>query len=263
MHELKVPLLNEELEAENVPADKFFLMTIPIVILLTLTEGIEEKLYLNFLRDFVWEYFSKENLSLLGQVTDDEQAQWLAQFCWATFIMMRAAISHKSVHRSTAKEKYIPLVAAAAAIYPWNYGQHLGTLVGQQFFKISPNQAAYFSSLFTGVFEGATQYVVTKVGHVLVDANERNDLTVKSLFKEFGLSITIGAVPGSIWQVMSMACRNTNSFLASGIVASSVAIVNSLSENAFRFFSKTKIKNPNTSEDEDENYGYTSPQITK
>jgi hypothetical protein len=219
-------------------------------------EDIEEKLFLNLLRDVVWEYFAKENLGITGQATDNVQSQWLAQFVFATFIMARATISRKSLHKSVDKEKYIPLLAASAAIYPWNYGQQLGTQFGSDFLNLSKSQAAYFSSLFTGVFEGTTQYLVTKAGHLLIDEDIRKNYTFKSFMLELGLNMTVGALPGAMWQIVSETCSQTNSFIASGLVASTVGICNVISENVIKLATRPrKIKS--------ENEGYQPPQFSK
>jgi hypothetical protein len=225
----------------------------PIVITLNLLfflmEDIEEKIFLNLLRDLIWEYLAKENIGITGQATDNVQSQWLAQFVFATFSMTRAAIARKSPHKSTGKEKYIPLLAASAAIYPWNYGQQLGAQFGTDFLNLSKTPAAYFSSLFTGVFEGTTQYLVTKVGHLLIDAETRKKFTIKSFMQELGLNMTIGALPGAAWQIVSETCSQTNSFFASGVVASTVAICNVISENVIK-----RVTRPRKVKSEEESY---------
>ncbi len=154
--------------------------------------------------------------------------------------MIRAVISRKSLHKSVGKEKYIPLLAAAAAIYPWNYGQQLGAQVGAEFLSLSKTQAAYFSSLFTGVFEGTTQYLVTKAGHLLIDEATREKFTLKSFMQELGLNMSVGALPGAAWQIASATCSQTNSFFASGLVASTVAICNVFSENVIKLVTRPK-----------------------
>ncbi len=199
---------------------------------------------LNTVRDFTWTFLSYESLNLYLHQTDnahyDTSGQWLGQQLWATgaMLMMGLGIAVLSCCRSRnlpAKDIAIYTAAAATAIYTWDRGQQIGINCGKRQLSLSSQGAAYFSAIFTGIFEGPTQYALIALSKVISDSEERKKyMDVKKacikLFKDISYSASVGAVPGAVWQIMYAACLQAGiGPVATGIVVMlCVAFANTL-----------------------------------
>ena len=68
------------------------------------------------------------------------------------------------------------------------------------------------ASIFTGTFEGLTQFLVSQLWTLIWEAcqNRKNGTSKKSyqvkdgvlFFAKVGLNVTIGALPGALWQII-------------------------------------------------------------
>ncbi len=185
-------------------------------------------LFQNFARDWTWGIWSVEDWNFKFESTRYDlgpNGQWGPQFLYGSLAAMAATLISAGICKASGKEIPIKdmiatLVGTMAAIIPWNAGQNLGMMLGQAM-GMSQVNSAYFASTFTGIFEGATQFIMIKITSKLCDAEERRkfcenpkhyltDLfdteTLKQFAKEFGFSITIGAIPGAVWQLVFTAC---------------------------------------------------------
>ena len=61
------------------------------------------------------------------------------------------------------------------AIYTWDRGQQLGIKLGQDKLKMSRKKAAYFASVFTGLFEGVTQFSFINLGNLTLKRDKRKE----------------------------------------------------------------------------------------
>ena len=105
-------------------------------------------------------------------------------------------------------------LGASAAIPTWDYGQVLGIAQGQSM-GMSTISAGYYASMYTGLFEGATQTALItalntcagryREGESLASWDSAKDVLINVL-KALPLGVTIGAVPGAVWQLVYNAC---------------------------------------------------------
>jgi hypothetical protein len=197
-------------------------------------EAIKNNIYLaialgqNFARDWVWGAWSQEQWDFAFVSTPQDfgiNGQWGPQFFWGSLSAIASTVISAGACKVAGKE--IPykemtstLVGTMAAIIPWNAGQYLGMTIGQANGWSQVN-SALFASYFTGTFEGITQFLTIKLTKALADPEERAKFCanpkeyLKALFdketlaqfaKDFGYSITIGAIPGTVWQLVFTAC---------------------------------------------------------
>ncbi|MDX2165186.1 MAG: hypothetical protein SFW07_07205 [Gammaproteobacteria bacterium] len=182
----------------------------------------------NFARDWTWGIWSVEDWNFKFESTRYDlgpNGQWGPQFLYGSLAAISATLISAGICKASGKQIPVKdmmasLVGTMAAIIPWNAGQNLGILIGNALGWPQVN-SAFFASTFTGIFEGATQFIMIKITSKLCDAEERRkfcedpkqyltDLfdkeTLKQFSKEFGYSISIGAIPGAIWQLVFTAC---------------------------------------------------------
>jgi len=182
----------------------------------------------NFGRDWVWGIWSQKEWNFYFESTPQDfglRGEWGPQFVYGSLAAITATIISAGACKAAGKE--IPykdmiasLVGTMAAIIPWDAGYNLGMSIGQAN-GWSQLNSALFSSIFTGVFEGATQFITIKLTKKLCDAEERRKFcedpkqylkdcfdpeTLAQFAKDFGYSITIGAIPGAVWQLVFAAC---------------------------------------------------------
>lgn len=198
---------------------------------------------LNFLRDFAWAWWSYQNLSdritqtadtgydssgeSLGQCVAGSTAMVAGYFgIWAGYLLAKKIMPKK--------DSIIYVAAASAAIMPWDAGQQLGIALGQKKLELSPSHAGLFASVFTGGAEGLVQNLVIRLGSLLRYAEEREKYKlnpcryISTIAAEFGLSFTVGAAPGAVWQLVYVAgvVNHFGPALTSSLVASAVAATN-------------------------------------
>lgn len=185
-------------------------------------------LYQNFSRDWTWGVWSVNDWNFKFESTRYDlgpNGQWGPQFLYGSLAAISATLISAGICKASGKQIPVKdmmasLVGTMAAIIPWNAGQNVGHMIGQALGWSQVN-AAFFASTFTGIFEGATQFIMIKITSKLCDAEERQkfcadpkqyltDLfdreTLKQFSKECGYSITIGAIPGAVWQLVFTAC---------------------------------------------------------
>ena len=176
-------------------------------------EKLSLQVLLNFMRDTAWSYWGQNNFSLEIISSKDPLQQMAGQQFVGTLAMVLGFISIWSGYKL--KGKPMPLkeaiaytTAAAAAICPWDLGQAWGIDMGMNQLGMKADTAGYFASTHTGVIEGGTQFLVMKLGKLLISPAERQKFQAnpKAVLMELGLNLTIGAVPGAAWQIVYNAC---------------------------------------------------------
>ncbi len=222
----------------------------------------------NSIRDWIWTYLSYDLLNMRLQVTTDAtfdfKGQWAGQQLYATLGMVIFAIASKlaySAYNKVNKQSSAPsntgpeqpllpqtepseirfptadiaaiIAGAASAVYTWDRGQEWGIQIGAQL-GLSPEIAGYFASIFTGGLEGPTQFLAISLVKLLTKDEEwslfknnpKNYLQGK--LKEFGLSATLGTIPGAVWQIVFNAgvLANLGPIATSFLVAAAVAACN-------------------------------------
>jgi len=190
----------------------------------------------NWVRDFTWTGLAALNVNLKGQMMPplDPTAALSSQITSSAFIQPMAAqwvfstipmgllaaaqTYHASRNGNATKEELVkiwtPVVAASLAVPMWDLGQVIGTSIGTTSFAHSA--LWYGSSIaggmiaapFTGMFEGFTQFAVRYIADVATNPmtramwRENPALMGKLLAKDLLLNVTIGAIPGAVWQIV-------------------------------------------------------------
>ncbi len=181
---------------------------------------------LNFVRDFVWAYWTAQKWGLLWTVEEDLVIQDVGQYLAATLAMLAVLLLLSAFHAIEYRLGAVTLIAASLGIVPWSMLEELverwlaGPSVG-----MSASVASLSASWAPGLGEGPVQYLVL---YVLED---RKDLFFFGLL----LSVTAGSVPGNVWQLSyALVTFNRNSNAkwvpeqAALAVAVSVGISNTL-----------------------------------
>ena len=203
-------------------------------------EKLAIQVTLNIFRDFWWTWWSYANFNYAVNETDDANydigSQWFGQQVWGTTAIAAGFLFLLAVYKYNARkmpvaDALIYALAAATAIFTWDYGQTLGIQLGQDNLNMSPLGAAMFASVFTGGFEGPTQYLVITAGNLIKDQEVRNKYRrnpVSRISGELVLSATIGALPGGDWEIAYVGGVNGNWGLpgTSTVVAATVATLN-------------------------------------
>ena len=189
----------------------------------------------NFVRDFLWTFLSDKDWSISMYKTGSFPKQMLGQWAWSSFAMLvPTAVGMACADKPADRYKMLGrLLAASVAIITWDYGQLLGLSMGQKAGR-SVTEAGYFASIFTGLFEGATQTTIIAFVNELCKRYE-NEETVCSLeafqaaalevAKQLPLGATLGAIPGAVWQLVYTACfvsGSVNPIAGSLLVAAAV-----------------------------------------
>ena len=196
---------------------------------------------INAFSDFIWAYFSAANLNLqfkhTTQVNYSLQGQLTAQvvhpmlgavFCGAGMLVFYKYGLKKELPVS---EPVTLACVTAAVVAAWNEVQPRAV----QLFKslgYSSEAAGYLSSFFTGLTEGGTSYVLTKLIRVLANTKEyssfRNNPTryLTDWILQFALNVTIGASSGAVWQLVFNALTIANATaMATGVAVMSSAAI--------------------------------------
>lgn len=215
---------------------------------------------INWVRDWVWTFFSYDLLSTRLKPTQDANfdstSQWAGQQLYSTLAMFFALVCMDIFYRIKKPKNqqgeiqsfpwadgWIYLAGAAVAIYGWDRMQVVGIKVGQDNLKLSPTQAAYFAALFTGL-EGCMQYV-TIVGLRTFTMSkyysaykENRQLFLKQFFAGLFCSLTFVLSPGACWQTVftTGVLKNWGAIATSFAVATGVAFFNYTSVKASILF---------------------------
>lgn len=198
---------------------------------------------LNAVRDAVWTFFSDKDLNLklkpTAQVFQGD-SQWAGQEVYSVASISMIALMGGCVYSRYGLNKPFPtvdvfatVISAGAAIYTWDRGQVLGQTVFQNM-GYTVAQSGYLSSIFAGLFEGPTQYILFKFIKLMADSSEYSKFQHDSksylcdFFAGMGLSATLGIIPGGVWQIVynALVIANANAVLASVAVMASVLICN-------------------------------------
>lgn len=205
---------------------------------------------LNFVRDWIWTFFSydllNDRLHPTKDATFDAKGQWFSQQLYSTlamFIALLAMVAFYKIKKPQNEDgelKKFPkahgviyLISAAVAVYGWDRMQVVGINVGQKQLKLSANDAAYFAALFTGL-EGFMQFFVIVALRTLTLDEYYTPFKQdpKKFLKQFlaGMfcSLTFVACPGANWQIFFAlgVLKNWGAILTSCAVASTVAFWN-------------------------------------
>lgn len=191
----------------------------------------------NFVRDFIWTIVSALNLNVSGmtmrlpdpslrvwtQLTSNSFVQTMgAQWLYGSAPMLVLAVG-EGIHRQCRGQKVscilllAPPVAASLAIPMWDIGQVIGTSLALNSPCFQDSALWYGSSIaagmvaapFTGMLEGFTQWGVRYSCDLLSNNNDIRSKwcnhpcqMAKLLLRDFFLNITIGAIPGAVWQTV-------------------------------------------------------------
>lgn len=191
--------------------------------LLWLSEEEKIQIYLNFVRDLVWVFWSYQNLGARAFTTDDAnfgvEGQWFGQQVAGTGAMAVGLLPLLAWYLGKAGRRnlfpawltFVFFCAAAVSIYTWDQGQQLGVNQGRENTSRTPLQIALYASIYTGVFEGLTQGLILLLGRLCHTEYRKNyHKHPIRLGVELSASITIGALPGMIWQIVYALCVNAN-----------------------------------------------------
>jgi hypothetical protein len=194
--------------------------------------NLRNELACNALRDTAWTAVSAVNINASGHVAPLLESNaslhtrltsnaftgpLVGQWVFGTAPMLLLA-SHQTIKErknlspKTLANIWAPVTAASCAILMWDLGQAIGYHVGRQ----SSSALWYGSSItaglvaapFAGMFEGFTQWSVKYLFDYATNPLSREmwrqdpSLMRKFLMKEFFLNITIGAIPGAVWQIV-------------------------------------------------------------
>ena len=188
-------------------------------------------LFINGLRDMVWTLCSVNQWNLSFEETPDnfgEDGEWLAQQIYPMFIMAAASIlitTYQWSHQRALKKEDEQQAEQSSTAIPWKetlsffIGSSMGIIAwniaqdtGKRLFLNSDMddvEAGLAASLLTGVFEGITQHCFIRLTTIITNnQDERENLKnncreyLKNFFKESLYSITVGAVPGAVWQAV-------------------------------------------------------------
>jgi len=210
-------------------------------------EGLTAAVIINFMRDFMWAFLSAVGVDAAFRTTptidfssmgvfhsEPFAQQLLSQQVWGTLAMIAGVLVVKAVCKARGvagvdmKELLTYVLAAALAIALWNCGFALGTYIGSAA-GVSPMVAGLIlAPLFTGVFEGTVQHLVRYVVKLVRDPKALEELKEKPMaaVKELFLNMTIGAIPGAMWQIIFFAAIALAPWQVALLVALSVAICN-------------------------------------
>lgn len=201
--------------------------------------NLPRELIHNSLRDPLWAAASALNINHLGKVMPalDPAASLSSKISSSSFLHPMGAqwlygsapmlilAGGETLCRKMRGEKlsnaeiakiWAPPVAASLAIPMWDVGQLVGMHLGASspLFQNSPLwygssiAAGMIAAPFTGMLEGFTQWSVKYLFDVATNpvtrAMWREDpaLMGKVLVKDLLLNVTIGAVPGAVWQIV-------------------------------------------------------------
>lgn len=211
------------------------------------------------LGDAIWSALSYLNFGINLKPTNntnfDIRGQWAGQQLYSTVGMGLLGIAIAAWYKSKkeyAKSVDVMTIAAAGSLslYAWDRAQTSGI---DYFKKIGypDNVAGYLSSIFTGFAEAITQFLFLKIVNLFLNKEEynlfKNTATIyfKRLLSETGLNITIGLIPGAVWQlVYNAAVINTIGALATGMsVAIAVALSNIFSMKCIQGITKAESYN--------------------
>jgi hypothetical protein len=192
----------------------------------------------NFVRDGVWTGFSSLNWNILGQTMpaldlkgsltslissgaflQPVAAQWLfgsaPLMIFATGETIYRKLKGETLTPEELRKIWAAPTAAAAAIPMWDLGQVIGGHLGSG--SLFQHSAQWFGSSiaagmmaapFCGVLEGFTQFTVKYLFDVATNPvtramwREEPGLMGKVLVKDLLLNVTIGAIPGAVWQIV-------------------------------------------------------------
>ncbi len=188
----------------------------------------------NWFRDFFWTGLSALNANfnwqtmppldstapIYQQITSSSFVQPMAtQWVYSTIPMIALgayqtyqAYQKGEVSKEDLVKIWAPVAAASLAIPMWDLGQVVGTNLGSTL----PSAQWYGSSIaggliaapFTGIFEGFTQWGVRYLVDVATNPvtremwRQKPALMAKVMTKELLLNVTIGAIPGAVWQIV-------------------------------------------------------------
>lgn len=194
--------------------------------------------YYNLLRDPSWTYVTDDNYNDRLRTADNWNEANYGQWAWGTIFMFGGLALHWLACKIAGKEmpwkkSLVAIAAASMAIPGWNWAGYQGQALGESL-GMTSDVAGYFAAIFTGLAEGPIQEAMTTLGNFLSDSEERKKFKsdpkeyLKDFAKRFGLSITLGAIPGDVWQLVYNACQtnNANIFLTSLAVGLAVATCN-------------------------------------
>lgn len=171
---------------------------------------------LNALRDAIWVYFSYSQFDVKLQHTQDASfgvdSQWLGQEVYSTLGMLLFSAACRAAYFCKGRPFPTTTVcalnaAASVGIYAFDRFGTWGAQLGQSAVTLTVAQAGYFAALFTA-FETPVQTLIITLVKLLTQNSEWSQLYcdpvqyLKIKIKELGLSMTIGLLPGAVWQLV-------------------------------------------------------------
>ena len=196
---------------------------------------------MNAVSDALWAYLSATgltakfehtnqiNYSLNGQLT----AQVVHPTLGAAFAGFGMLLAYKyGIQKEPPTLEIFSLCAVTPAVIAmWNFAQPKAV----ELFKslgYSLESAGYLSSIFTGLSEGSTSYVLTKLIRLLAQSREYSKFRTNpqqylgDYFLKLGLNVTIGAISGAVWQLVfnALTIANVGALVTSLAVVLSAAI---------------------------------------
>lgn len=253
---------NAETAAERIVSDtlKSVKKSDPLLFKQFMAEGYKA-LLVNAVRDFVWAYIS----SLQNPIPDDaaetgnfvgstrfDLKESVEQWALSTAAMLTVSLIAAGAQTSTSgkqanfkafctniKPWFVATLAASLPIIPWNAGQALGYyLFGTAL------TGACLTGIFTGLGEGWIQHVTFDIADRMektkgILAKTKPCATATQYSAELFTSLSVGSIPGGVWQVAWAVGRyyhwskESVSALVSGSVATANAAYGLFTENAF------------------------------
>lgn len=183
----------------------------------------------NLVRDIIWASFCfgyADRHAGNPSETESQLLQWaLPTIGMFIVLKMQSDISRRLFATRTGEQKSaISLVAASVAIPLWNQA----SVLGKKFYESrgwSPTMAGYLSAPFCGLAEGPTQELITVLFSVLFNDQERKSLQenpniyFKNFLAKMGFSVTLGIIPGAVWQLISQACATHDVNVGVSVIA--------------------------------------------
>lgn len=190
--------------------------------------------YYNFLRDASWTFWTVSQLDLSGRSTDNLDDQENGQWVYPTLFMLAGFSFHwlscRAVNQAMpAARSLVSVTSASLAIPSWEKAGDSGTQLGK-ILGFKPVDAVYFSSIFCGIAEGGVQEAVSTLGVLLTDTAEQEKFKLepieylKNFAKRMGLGITLGGIPGAVWQIVYNACITEKLEEAETVAAVALAV---------------------------------------
>lgn len=188
----------------------------------------------NFVRDIIWASLC---FSYLGREvsnhseTESQVLQWAFPTLGMIFVLkMQSAINRRIFLTKAGEQKSaISLISASASIPLWNQACNFG----KKFYQSrgwGSTSAGYLAAPFCGLVEGPAQELVTALFSVLFIDQERNlwqenpKIYLKNFLAKMGFSITLGVIPGAVWQLLAQAFQDNEVNLAISVIVLALGV---------------------------------------